>query len=184
MATTPFAQDDQLTERIATALGLPPGAGAGLTSDSGRRYGLTIGGQRFLLDLRNPVHVVDVLPSYRLPNTRAWCLGLVNLRGSLVPLFDLAACFELPEAPADRRMMLVLGEGDDAAATLIDGPPRHVLVGENQGGAQAPSLHPSVAPHATTAYRLNDGVWVEVDWQALFMDLRDMALLRTAGTGA
>lgn len=178
MATTPVGQDDDLQKKIATALGMPALSEEDVDAESRRRYGLTVGGQRFLLDLSNHVHVVDIPPAYRLPNTRSWFLGVVNLRGSLVPLFDLAACFELPEAPADRRMMLVLGEGDAAAATIIDGPPRHVLVGENQESAQTPALHTIAMQHASTSYRLSDGIWVELDWLGLFLDLGTLALVR------
>ena len=170
-------QDEDLQQKIATALGIPPGGDEQNLTDHRRRYGLTIGGQRFLLDLADHVHVVDVPPAYRLPNTRSWFLGVANLRGSLVPLFDLASCFELPEAPADRRMMLVLGDGDDAAGTVIDGPPRHVLVSENQETAQTPSLHPVAAAHVTTTYRLSDGIWVELDWHDLFAQVSSMSLI-------
>jgi twitching motility protein PilI len=181
MASTPLGHDEDLRKKIATALGLPPGSEEAPAPDHRRRYGLTIGGQRFLLDLSHHVHVVDVPPAYRLPNTRAWFLGIVNLRGSLVPLYDLAATFELPESRADRRMMLVVGEGDGAAGTIIDGPPRHVLVGENQEVADIPSLHPAALPHAQRGYRLADGVWVELDWEQLFASLRERALTRQGG---
>ena len=181
MATTPIDQDEDLKQRLASALGLAPAGVDAPELDSRRRYGLSIGGQRFLLDLANPVHVVDVAPAYRLPNTRGWMLGVINLRGSLVPLYDLASCFELPPSPPDRSMMLVLGEGDDAVATVIDGPPRHMLAGENQELETIPALHSLVRPHAYAAYRLGDGVWVEVDWYALFADLRTRALLYPPG---
>ena len=184
MASTRLGQDDDLQKKIAAALGMPPGSEEQSATDHRRRYGLTIGGQRFLLDLSDHVHVVDVPRAFRLPNTRRWFLGVVNLRGSLVPLFDLAACFELPEAPADRRMMLVLGDGDDAAGTIIDGPPRHVLVGENQETAQAPVLHPIASSHATTAYRLSDGIWVELDWHGLFVEARARSLVRSSNLEA
>lgn len=177
MATTPIDQDEDLKQRLATALGLASVGTPVEELDGRRRYGLAIGGQRFLLDLKNSVHVVDEASAYRLPNTRSWMLGVVNLRGSLVPLYDLAGCFELPPSPADRRMILVLGDGDNAAASVIDGPPRHVLVDENQEVDQLPSLHDFVVPHASGAYRLADGVWVELDWYGLFCDLRERALL-------
>ena len=184
MASTPIGQDQDLQHKIAAALGITSQGDSRGEADHRRRYGLTIGGQRFLLDLRHHVHVVDVPRAYRLPNTHRWFLGVVNLRGSLVPLFDVAACLELPEAPADRRMMLVLGEGDDAAATVIDGPPRHVLVSENQEIAESPSLHRVAMSRATTAYRLSEGVWVELDWQGLFTDLSALALIHPSVTSA
>ena len=171
MSITPADHTQELQQKIASALGMPPNSDSQLDTDSRRRYGLTIGGQRFLLALRERIHVVNVPRAYRLPNTRSWCLGIANLRGSLIPLYDLASCFELPDAPADRRMMLVLGDGDDAAGTIIDGPPRHVLVSENQESTQVPILHATAMAHADTAYRLNDGIWVELDWRALFRAL-------------
>ena len=166
---------DNLQERLANALGLPPG-GEVRHLGLDRRYRLGVGGQRFLLDLSLAVHVIDVPVSYRLPNTRPWFLGIVNLRGALVPLYDLAAFLELPAPPEGERMMLVVGDGDEGAATIIDAPPTHVSVSDELRADELPSLDPLIERHARVAYRLADGIWVELDWDALFQELKGLAV--------
>ena len=54
-------------------------------------------------------------------------LGLVNLHGRIVPLFDLAALFETEHLPREKRMLLVIGHGNDAAGIVIDGLPRRMV---------------------------------------------------------
>ena len=184
MATTPTFKDEQLEQRLASAFGVTTVPVDEVPVDHRRRYGLAIGGQRFLLELSQSVHVVAVASAHRLPNTHPWMLGLVNLRGSLVPLYDLAACFDLTPSPLDRRMMLVLGDGDDAAAAIIDGPPRHMLVGDNQRVEQMPILHEMLVPLALSAHRLSDGVWVALNWYELFRVLKDRSLTRHSSAGA
>ena len=51
----------------------------------------------------------------------------MNLHGRIVPLFDLAALFETQHLPREKRMLLVIGHGDDAAGIVIDGLPRRMV---------------------------------------------------------
>ena len=73
----------------------------------------------------------------------------MNLHGRIVPLFDLAALFETQHLPREKRMLLVIGHGNDAAGIVIDGLPRRMVfaarkrdpsAGAVRGGRQAPSV--------------------------------------------
>ena len=87
-------------DAMSAAAALPavtPEAGA-------RRYGVLIGGLHLLLAGDGAVRVLEPPPVLRMPNTRAWFLGLANVRGSLVPVYDLVAWLDLP-SPGSRRML-------------------------------------------------------------------------------
>ena len=135
---------------------------------------MQIGGQRLLLDGSGSVRVMDPPEMFRIPNTYAWCLGLANVRGALVPVYDLAEwqSLSLDESP---RMMLVVGDGDGVAATLVDGPPRHLLVPGTRSAI--PALSDGFATHAVEAYSMDDGIWTALDWEALFDRLRTLAVI-------
>ena len=141
---------------------------------AGRRYGVRIGGQRLLLDSSGAVRVLDPPPVYRLPNTAPWCLGLANVRGSLIPVYDIALWQDLP-APESGRMLLVVGADDQAAATLVDVAPRYLVVPGTP--SPPPALSAGFADFAREAYALEDGIWTDLDWDGLFESLSEHAVL-------
>jgi len=145
---------------------------------SRRRYGVVIGAQRLLLDGSGAVRVLEPGPMSRLPNTHDWFLGLANVRGNLIPVYDLARWQALPAADSG-RMLLVVGTDDLAAATLVDSSPRSLLV---PGAACAPpALSAGFAAHAKEAFALDDGIWTELDWEALFQQIKTAAVLADKG---
>ncbi len=81
-----------------------------------------LGGQEFGLPIaavseiaRPPDHMT------RLPKAPAFIDGIINLRGSVVPIIDLGRRFELPIAGQGRsRRVLVMSIGDGKAGLLVD----------------------------------------------------------------
>jgi hypothetical protein len=69
---------------------------------------------------------------YPLPRMPANLLGLVNLHGRILPLFDLAELFETEHMPREKRMLLVMGHGNDAAASSSTAAPPHGLHARRQ----------------------------------------------------
>ncbi len=157
---------------------LPPGV-LGDVEDAApvgsRRYGVLIGGERLLLAGDGAVRVLEPPAAFRLPNTRGWFLGLSNVRGNLVPVFDLAAWQGLP-IPEARRMLLVMGEAEAAAGTLVDTSPRHLLIPPDTAAATLPALSTGFAAHAREAFDVAGGTWTALDWPALFEQLKTLAL--------
>ena len=49
-----------------------------------------VGGRTYAIDVRSVREVVLHRAATRLPGTASWVLGLINLRGTLVPVVDLA----------------------------------------------------------------------------------------------
>ncbi|WP_307727619.1 chemotaxis protein CheW [Massilia sp. ST3] len=85
------AYQEELLERMQAA-----------KSGSGERVhqlGLGIGGARWLLDLTEAGEIVPLGALTPVPLTRPWYLGLVNVRGALLGVIDLARYLD-PEAPA------------------------------------------------------------------------------------
>ena len=64
---------------------------------------------RLLAPFANASELVEMPNVYPLPRMPANLLGLVNLHGRIVPLFDLAALFETQHLPREKRMLLVIG---------------------------------------------------------------------------
>src|SRR6186713_1813919 len=90
------------------------------------RQAFRIGHLRLVLPFATASELVEMPNVYPLPRMPANLLGLVNLHGRIVPLFDLAALFETQHLPREKRMLLVIGHGNDAAGIVIDGLPRRM----------------------------------------------------------
>ncbi|MDN4057919.1 chemotaxis protein CheW [Massilia sp. YIM B02769] len=54
------------------------------------QLGVSIGGQRYLLELAEAGEIVPPVALARVPRTQPWYLGLANIRGSLLGVVDLA----------------------------------------------------------------------------------------------
>lgn len=90
----------QLLERMQAA---KTGAAEG-----GRELGVMIGGRLCLLDLTQISEIVPLQAATPVPLTQDWYLGLVNVRGHLTGVIDLARYLQYSggdAAPAERRLI-------------------------------------------------------------------------------
>jgi chemotaxis signal transduction protein len=87
--------------------GAPDGSAAGVEfdDDGARRLYLTcvVGGETYLVPARSIREVEEVRAVTPVPNTPAWLLGVMNLRGSIVGVADLARFLGLAGAGPQPR---------------------------------------------------------------------------------
>jgi len=94
----------QLLERMQAA---KTGAAA-----SGRELGVTIAGQRCLLDLTQVSEIVPLQPVTPVPLAHDWYQGLTNIRGNLTGVIDLARYQgELRTAPTPDCRLITFAPG-------------------------------------------------------------------------
>jgi twitching motility protein PilI len=136
-----------------------------------QRYGFRIGGCRFVHDLNLPVELIELVRCYELPNSGAWFSGLVNLRGNLVPVFDLKTLLGGTGPAGDRRMLLVIGSGERAAALVIDGTPDHIST-DAGGRIDEPDHVPEILQnHLQGAYQYAGETWYQANYEGVFATL-------------
>ncbi|WP_053979777.1 chemotaxis protein CheW [Marinagarivorans algicola] len=63
--------------------------------ESARQSGLgfSLLGRRFVVPMGQIVEMLELPPATRLPGVQPWVMGLANVRGRLLPLFDMAMFF-------------------------------------------------------------------------------------------
>ena len=106
----------------------------------------------------------------RLPNTLPWFDGVISVRGSMIPVFDLHVLFEL-EPPAGKRRLIVVGQNETAAAFWVDDFPRLLVLLDEDVTTSEPPLPSLIREHARQFYLKDEQAWVEWDAQALFTAL-------------
>jgi twitching motility protein PilI len=82
---------------------------AARTSDvvSSNQLGVMIGQTRYLLNLRDAGEIVSVGQISRVPLTREWYLGLLNLRGNLIGVVDIQHFQGQPKINADSDCRII-----------------------------------------------------------------------------
>jgi twitching motility protein PilI len=133
------------------------------------RYGFKVADVGFLVGRRILCEVIPPPLVARIPHTPDWLSGVTNLRGSLVPVFDLRPLLKLPPRVSSDAVVIVLDRGDHAAAVLVDGRPQALT--DLTGLSQLPPLPEALGNHVSIAFVAQGGTWLELDHRAFFASL-------------
>jgi purine-binding chemotaxis protein CheW len=97
-----------------------------------------IGGEEYAISLLKVKEIIEYDTVTEVPKTPEWVRGVINLRGSVVPVIDLAVKFRLPASVAGKLTCIVITEVEcegeatvmgvmaDAVRQVIDLKPRDV----------------------------------------------------------
>jgi twitching motility protein PilI len=132
------------------------------------RYGFAIGSLNFIYDVHTPCELVKAVSVYSVPNTPEWMLGLINLRGGLVPVFNLEKYFDFKEEVDKHKLLLILGKGEKAVAFQIKSYPQ--LLKNLTQLDKIPKLIPKINGYIHAAYQ-SEKIWLELDKDKFFSTL-------------
>ena len=142
------------------------------------RQGFRIGALRLAIGYQDGSELTELPPVYRVPRAPAWFLGMANLHGALVPVFDPAPLFGVAHEDGAKPMLLVLGHGEARAGLVIDGlPVRLRLAGDD--AIEHGALPPRLAACAGAAWWAEGADWLDLQVDALLAQL-DEELAATA----
>ena len=134
------------------------------------RLGLSSGGERWLIRLGDAGEVITVPTIVSVPHTRAWFLGVANIRGNLFSVVDFAGFLGQPATVVSGMTRLILFStraGDLNAGIVV----QRVL-----GLRNLSELAPAAPPHEAPAWYAErwmdaDGnAWQEIDLARLAHD--------------
>jgi chemotaxis signal transduction protein len=131
------------------------------------RYGYRVSDIGLLVGKHVGCEVISLPTLARIPTLPAWVLGVANLRGSLVPMFDLQALLEVPtSAECANRFGLIFDRGEQAVGIFVAEYPQPLE-------RLVPLPHPPPMPapareFVATAYRHDDSLWLEFDHRRFF----------------
>lgn len=91
-----------------------------------------VAGYGLLMDQASSMEFLESQTPFYIPSNHPLFRGLINRRGSLVPVFDLRPLFDEPAVSGAADRVLVLGGGDDAVGIILDATPYRVSVFEEQ----------------------------------------------------
>jgi len=128
------------------------------------RYGYQVSGQGFLISKGMKSEVVEDKKIYPVPKAGGLLLGMMNLRGNLIPVFTLGQALNLSTNKSS--IVLVMGEsGDEVALTIDDYPkPVHEITLLSDLPPYPETILPFISP-GTSYENVN---WSELDCHAFF----------------
>ncbi len=133
------------------------------------RYGVRVGKLRILLSENTVSEVLDRPQIFPVPNTATWFEGLINLRGNVVPVFDLRELFGTAPITGERQMLLVIDKGETAIGVAIDGLP--VPAPDSAPLDKRPSLPGLLENFTGPVFEHDENLWLEVDIPGLIGSL-------------
>ena len=134
------------------------------------RYGFKIGSLGLLIQLGSGSEVMQLPTIWTLPGAVPWLLGLINLRGNLVPVYELRQVLGLePRVAVDKPLVLVFDQGDKAVGVVIDDFPKPL-------SALSPLPHLPQLPtvlngHVQAGFMKDEMIWLEFDHATFFDEL-------------
>jgi len=134
------------------------------------RYGFKIDTLGLLIQLGSGSEVVQMPKIWTLPGAPPWLMGLINLRGNLVPVFELRQVLGLGQRVADEKaLILIFDQGDKAVGIVIDDFPKPLLALSPL--PNLPQLPTALSGHVHTGYVKDQMIWLEFDHSAFFAEL-------------
>jgi twitching motility protein PilI len=134
------------------------------------RQGFLIGDLQLLVSFETASELAEMQKIYRIPGVSRAILGVANLHGNVMPVFDLHARFGQVRSATSRQMLLVFGRGEKGAAIVIDGLPRRKRFLPEEA-VPLDTIPPVVGEYAAAAWAQTDGVWADFSHEALFDEL-------------
>lgn len=133
-----------------------------------RYYGFKVAGWQFIVEQGWLAEFVSHPPYAPLPNAPSTCLGLVNVRGNIVPFYNIASLLtSTPISTSTFPQGLLLSRGKDAVMLAIDAKP--VGMKQTELLPTSPLLEPAAWLHGAMAGP--EGVWHLLNLDTLFSSL-------------
>jgi purine-binding chemotaxis protein CheW len=95
--------------------------GAGRQGSTGQHITFTVGDEEYGVDIMDVREIKGWTEATRLPNAPAYVRGVINLRGTMVPIFDLRARFGGgPTAATGTHVVVIVTVGTRVVGVLVD----------------------------------------------------------------
>ncbi len=134
------------------------------------RYGFKVSTFSLLIKAHIASEVIRLPAVSTLPGSAPWMMGLMNLRGNLVPLFDLPLALGMTRSDQGQgRLALILDKGENAVGMVIDGFPQPLLA--LRPIVNLPQLPALLQEHVHAGYVKDDQVWLDFNHESFFEKL-------------
>lgn len=167
-----------MSEEVAPGASVDNGSAPESATEAPGRHAFRVGALNLLVPQGTLCEVMDLPVLARVPNTAPWLLGLANLRGGVVPVFDLARAWGLGASSGAQARLLVIDEGEAAAGVVVDGLPVLARFTPEERIVCPPELPAHLQDCATDCFARDGDHWIEFAHERLFGALAEEVAVR------
>ncbi len=133
-------------------------------------FGIRVGSVGLLVSADRFCEVLDKMQVNPIPNLHPWISGLLNLRGNLVPIYDLKLVLR-ETGENNKRFLFAIDKGEKAIALWIDNYPEIKDKLVMKPVRQLPKLPDIFQRFVIGGYEHSGQVWLDVKFEDLFKTL-------------
>ena len=137
-----------------------------------RCYGFKCAGFQFIAPLNIYCELLTQVKIIPLPNVPDHFLGLCNVRGNLVPVYQLECL--VGQSSSSTRHALVIGQLDQAAALVIAAKPQPFDLRDFELREATAQLPEFLQTAISASYQRDDEAWYLIDHTQLFHTLANL----------
>ena len=101
----------------------------------------------------------------------------MNVRGNVIPVFDLKQALDDHEPTSAKTMLLIVGSADNTAGLIVDGLPITIEFWGDDKLADLSSLPDLLKDHTQAAYNYQGRIWLKVNYDSLFHKLSELTIV-------
>ncbi len=151
------------------------------------RFGFKTGGYNFLIPQDMHSEVLARPAIFPLFNSPTLFIGLTNVRGSFLPVYNLASILTLktadPAPPSangtlkNRKTVcstdytIILGENEEAVGIAVDEIPLSLSMNHAEPLVEVPGFPPPMAGSIQGGYKIKGDCWLHFNYKTLFHQL-------------
>lgn len=145
-----------------------------------------LGGENFGIDISRVFEIIRLQPRTAVPQAPAYVDGVINLRGRIVPVVDLATRFGIPRSkPSNASRIVVAGSDSRRVGLIVDGVSEVLMVGEDRiEDAPAAILDRSAHSFIAGIAQVADQLVMLLELDVLFGEAESAARAVAAPAGA
>ncbi len=142
-------------------------------TDKEQRQGFCIADYNFMIRFEDGNQIMDIPDVYPVPNAPPWFLGVSNVHGRTIPVFDLKNYFNVDRQVINKNqvlnkkqtaqsMLFIIGHGVDVAGLVIEGIPQRLDIAETDRVLDY-SITTELQSYINEVYSLENKVWYDLD---------------------
>jgi len=133
-----------------------------------------LGGEEYALGITRVREIIGKPPTTRLPHSQSHILGLINLRGEVIPVFDMRRWFGLADATSRAQSTIIAEWREERFGFIVDSV--HQVVWLPKGAIDPPTSHfHERSPYIMGLGKYQNRILILLDFDALFKDVEEEA---------
>ncbi len=135
------------------------------------RQGFRLNDYKFMVKFEDGNQISEIPQIYPLPNSPSWFLGMANVTGQTLPVFNLKGYFGIEDSQEEleyqknqksKPMLFVMQQGDNATGIIIDGLLERLEISDEQIQHNV-DMPNKLGNFINNAYLLNKEIWYDID---------------------